>query len=273
MINKELLQKYESLKEYIKSMGTVAVAFSSGVDSTFLLYAAKEALGDKVIAITASPQSFPKREYDESKEYCRSLGVKQYIAEIDELEIEGYSKNPPNRCYICKKRLFEEMISVANDQGISEIIEGSNLDDDGDYRPGLMAIKELDIKSPLRHVGFTKAEIRELSKHFDLPTWDKPSFACLASRFPYGEEITKEKYIMVDRAEQFLFDLGFKQFRVRIHDKMARIELLPEDFDRFMEEKTRTSVYEEFKNIGFTYTSLDILGYRTGSMNETLKSE
>ena len=270
--NRMLLDKYEDLKEYIRSLESVAVAFSSGVDSTFLLYAAKEALGDKAIALTASSSSFPGRELTEAKEFCEKNGIRQIIVKSEELKIEGFSKNPEDRCYLCKRELFSKFKRTAKEEGINEVLEGSNLDDNGDYRPGLRAISELDIKSPLREVGFTKEEIRILSKHFGLPTWNKQSFACLSTRFPYGEEITEEKLNMVDRAEQFLLNLGFHQLRVRIHDTVARIELDPSEFDRFMEEKTRLSVHEELKKIGFSYIALDILGYRTGSMNETINN-
>lgn len=269
-MNQELYDKYEQIKEYIASYGSVAVAFSSGVDSTFLLYAAREALGEKAVAITASSNSFPKRELEEAKEYCKKNGIIQYVVETDELEIEDFAKNPPNRCYICKYALFEKMLATAKANEIAEVLEGTNLDDNGDYRPGLQAVAELGIKSPLREIGFTKREIRALSKEFNLPTWEKPSFACLASRFPYGDIITKEKLDRVDKSEQLLLDLGFKQFRVRIHGDVARIELEPSEFDKFMSKEIRSMVYNKFKEYGFNYVALDILGYRTGSMNETL---
>lgn len=267
----ELLEKYEKLKDYFTNLGSVAIAFSSGVDSTFLLYAAHEALGDKVIAVTASSCSFPKRELTEAKDYCKALGVRHFIVESEELEIEGFAQNPPNRCYLCKRELFEKIFSLAKEQGIEYVAEGSNLDDNGDYRPGLQAVAELGAKSPLREVGFTKQEIRELSKHFGLPTADKQSFACLSSRFPYGETINKKKLEMVDKGEQLLLDLGFNQFRVRIHgDNVARIELQPEDFSRMLDENLRIRIYDTFKSYGFAYVALDLRGYRTGSMNETL---
>ncbi len=271
--NKLLLEKYGQLKDYIQSFGSVAVAFSSGVDSTFLLYAAKEALGDRVIAVTASSHSFPERELHETEDFCSEHGIAHFVAVTEELKIEGFSQNPPNRCYLCKREIFKKIRDIANENGINEILEGSNLDDNGDYRPGLQAIAELGIKSPLREIGFSKEQIRILSRYLGLPTWDKPSFACLASRFPYGEEITEKKLQMVDRAEQFLFDLGFRQLRVRIHGNIARIELSPSDFDHFMEEKVRTDVHDQLRKIGFDYVTLDILGYRTGSMNETLSDE
>ena len=270
MIDKALLDKYDRLKDYLASFGSVAVAFSSGVDSTFLLYAAKEALGDHAIAVTASSCSFPERELKEAKKYCQKMGIRHFVIKSEELEIEGFSHNPKNRCYLCKHELFEKIGALAKEQGINEIAEGSNLDDNGDYRPGLQAVAELGVKSPLRHIGFTKQEIRELSQYLNIPTWNKQSFACLSSRFPYGDLINEKKLKMVDRAEQLLLDMGFHQLRVRIHGDVARIELLPDEFPKFMEEKTRLSVYKKFKEYGFSYVTLDVLGYRMGSMNETL---
>lgn len=270
MMDKALLDKYDRLKDYLASFGSVAVAFSSGVDSTFLLYAAKEALGDHAIAVTASSCSFPERELKEAKEYCQKMGIRHFVIKSEELEIEGFSHNPKNRCYLCKHELFEKIGALAKEQGINEIAEGSNLDDNGDYRPGLQAVAELGVKSPLRHIGFIKQEIRELSQYLNIPTWNKQSFACLSSRFPYGDLINEKKLKMVDRAEQLLLDMGFHQLRVRIHGDVARIELLPEEFPKFMEEKTRLSVYKKFKEYGFSYVTLDVLGYRMGSMNETL---
>ena len=266
----ELLMKYDKLKEYIASFKSAAVAFSSGVDSTFLLYAAKDALGQNVIAVTASSCSFPKRELNEAKTYCEQMGIRHFIVESEELDIEGFSHNPKNRCYLCKHELFEKILALAEKENINEVLDGSNLDDNGDYRPGLVAVSELNIKSPLRKIGFTKDEIRQLSKHLNIPTWNKQSFACLASRFPYGDLISREKLIMVDKAEQLLLDLGFHQVRVRIHNDLARIELEPKEFEKFMVEDIRKAVYCEFKKYGFSYIALDILGYRMGSMNEQL---
>ena len=270
-VTAEQLKKYDDLKKMLKDFGSVAVAFSSGVDSTFLLYAAKEALGDKAIAVSAKSCSFPERELNEAKAFCEAHKIRHIIFESEELDIEGFSQNPVNRCYICKHELFEKIIKIAEKDGINAILEGSNLDDNGDYRPGLQAVAELGIKSPLRSIGFTKEDIRALSKYLGLPTWDKQSFACLSSRFVYGETISKEKLSMVDKAEQLLLDLGFRQVRVRIHGTMARIEVLPDEFSKLISEDIRSKITASFKEFGFTYVTMDLTGYRTGSMNEVIK--
>lgn len=261
-------EKLVELQEYIRSLGSVAVAFSSGVDSTFLLKVAHDVLGNQAMAVTAMSCSFPQRELKEAKAFCEKEGIRHIVCESEELEIEGFKHNPKNRCYLCKHELFEKIQGIAEENHIAAIAEGSNMDDNGDYRPGLQAVAELGIKSPLRKVELTKAEIRELSKKLGLSTWDKQSFACLSSRFVYGETISEEKLGMVDKAEQLLLDLGFHQVRVRIHGNMARIEVLPEEFEKILAHADE--IVQAFVTYGFTYVTMDLKGYRTGSMNETL---
>ena len=261
-------EKYIALQEYLRSLGSVAVAFSGGVDSTFLLRVAHDVLGDKAIAVTASSCSFPERELHEAEAFCKENRITHIVCKSEELDIEGFRQNPKNRCYLCKHELFEKIWVIAKERGLAAVAEGSNLDDNGDYRPGLIAVKELGVKCPLREAQMNKAEIRQLSKELGLPTWNKQSFACLSSRFVYGETINEEKLGMVDKAEQLLLDLGFHQVRVRIHGMIARIEILPEEFAALL--KVRKQVYNTCKALGFTYVTLDLGGYRTGSMNETL---
>ena len=265
--------KLDVLKNNIKSMGSVAVSFSGGVDSTFLLKVAHDVLGDRVMAITARSSAYPEREFREAADFAHQLGVRHMVIVSEELEIEGFTDNPLNRCYLCKRELFSKICEIAKDQGVKNVADGSNIDDLSDFRPGIKALDELGIVSPLREAGLTKEDIRVLSREMQLPAWDKPAFACLSSRFPYGQKITKEKLTMVDKAEQYLLDLGFMQVRVRHHGDIARIEVAASERVKFFDDGLMDRIHSSFRQIGFNYVTLDMKGYRTGSMNETIIKE
>ena len=258
----KLVDKMERLKKYLRELKSVAVAYSGGVDSTFLLKVAHDILGEKVLALTAASVFVPKSELDAAKKFCTDENIKQIIFEADVLNIEGVKENPADRCYLCKRALFENFLRIAEDK---ILVEGSNVDDAGDYRPGMKALAELKIKSPLREVGLYKSEIRALSKELNLATADKPSMACLASRIPYGETLTAQKLSRVEVAEGFLISKGFNRLRVRVHGNIARIEVLPEDFSKILE--LRKEISGRFNDLGFDYVTLDLQGYRVGSMN------
>ena len=254
--------KLERLENYLRGLGSVAIAFSGGVDSTFLLKVSHDTLVDKVLALTAASVFVPRSELDAAKKFCADNGIRQIIFEANVLNVEGIKENPADRCYLCKRALFENFLRLAEDK---ILVEGSNTDDASDYRPGMRALAELNVKSPLREVGLSKSEIRELSRALNLPTADKPSMACLASRIPYGEPLTAKKLSQVEAAEEFLRVAGFNQLRVRVHGNIARIEVLPDEFSKLL--KLRVEISARLKGLGFDYVTLDLQGYRTGSLN------
>ena len=263
-------RKLQALQGIIREMGSLVVAYSGGVDSTFLLRVARDVLGDSVVAVTATSLTYPSREYDEARAMAEELGVRHVTVVSEELDIPEFSTNPPERCYHCKRELFAKLKEIALREGMGFVADGSNLDDTGDYRPGMRAAEEAGIRSPLREVGLTKEHVRQLSKSLGLPTWDKPSFACLASRFPYGDRITPEGLQMVGEAEDYLRGLGFRQVRVRHRGDLACVEVPAIDIGRFCDDGLRRRVAERLKEIGFIYVALDLQGYRSGSMNEAL---
>lgn len=261
-------KKLKHLKEILGGLHTVAIAFSGGVDSAFLLKAAAHALGDGAVAITARSAIHPQRETEYAIRFALKTGVRHLLLDSDELAIPEFVRNPKNRCYICKRSLFWKIRDKAGELGIRTVAEGSNVDDLSDFRPGMRAIKELGVISPLLEAGFNKSEIRFLSKEMELETWDKQPLACLATRFPYGEKISIEKLKMVDACERVLLNLGFKQVRVRHHGNLARIEVGRDERVRFFKDGIADLADEACRRAGFTYCTIDAIGYRTGSMNQ-----
>lgn len=262
------MKKYKKLIDLLKQYKSAVIAFSGGVDSTFLSYSVREALGDNILLVTATSSTYPSSELEEAKDLAKKMGLEHLVIHSEELEIPGFSENPPDRCYHCKKELFSQIKNIAREKNYDVVLDGNNADDLDDYRPGRKALKELDIISPLCEVGFTKHEIRKLSEKFGLPTANKPAYACLASRFPYGEKITANKLNRVGKAEQKIRELGFTLFRVRSHEDVARVEFIPQEMDKAWSVKDRISGI--CKDAGYAYVAIDIQGYRMGAMNEVL---
>ena len=270
-ISTDIRNKENALVERIKAAGKLAVAFSGGVDSTYLLYKAHQVLGDECLAVTVRSQVLTEEDFNRTVEFCKEIGAKQEIIDFDVFSVDKFAENPPDRCYYCKSYDFEGIKKAALKYGITAVADGSNVDDQGDYRPGMRAMKELGIISILREAGLTKKDIRELSKEAGLKTWDMPAAACLASRFVYGERITAEGLKRVELSEKFIKDLGFSGIRVRVHGDLARIEASPDDIALMSYSRTRKEITDELKRLGFRYVTLDMQGYRMGSMNEALE--
>jgi uncharacterized protein len=262
--------KLSELRRILTDLKSVLVAYSGGVDSTFLLKIAADVLGEKVLAVTEFSPVEPPDDSQQAQSFTTSLGVEHLMINTQPLDDPRFVENPPDRCYWCKSRLFDRLTELAHERGLACVVDGSIIDDLDDYRPGTKAVAEHNVRSPLKEAGLTKDEIRRLSKEMNLPTWDKPASPCLASRFPYGMRITAEGLTRVSRAEQFLSSLGIRELRVRDHGAVARIEVLPDDKRIFFDESQARKITDYFKTLGYTYVCLDLLGYRTGSMNETL---
>jgi uncharacterized protein len=269
-IPEEAKQKLDELKTVLHDMGSALIAFSGGVDSTFLVKVAQEVLEDHIFAVIASSESYPKKETQGAIALAKELNIPHMVIQTRELDNPNFSNNPPDRCYHCKSELFSRLKEIAAEKGLAFVLDGSNFDDLGDYRPGLQACEELGIRSPLKEVGLGKEEIRILSRQMNLPTWNKPSLACLASRFPYNSEINKSNLEQVAKAEEYLWSMGFSQVRVRHHGEVARVEVDPEGVQRLLEPTFRAKIVENLKKLGYSYVTLDLAGYRTGSMNEPL---
>jgi uncharacterized protein len=266
-----LVSKLHALKEILAPLGSALVAYSGGVDSTFLLKVCSDVLNDKVIAVTAHSDVSPPRELEEAKAYARSLGVKHVVVTTDELGDSAFVANPSNRCYHCKSKLFKNLSEIAGSHGIKRVLDGSNADDMSDYRPGTLAAKEFGVLSPLKEAALTKDDIRVLSREMNLPTWDKPASPCLASRIPYGHVITVNKLTRIANAEEFLRSYGIRELRVRDHGDIARIEVPKDRLCLFLDQAIVGDIISKFKSLGYKYVTLDLQGFRTGSMNEVLK--
>jgi pyridinium-3,5-biscarboxylic acid mononucleotide sulfurtransferase len=262
--------KYHQLLSYLKGMGKVAVAFSGGVDSSFLLAAVKIALGDHAVGITIASPALPVYELEDAKHIAQLIGIRHVIIQSDEIE-DSVINNPVNRCYFCKKEEYGIIKEEAAKLGISHVIDGSNADDMKDYRPGMKARDEIQVSSPLQKIGMTKDEIRQFSKTLELPTWDKPAYACLFSRIPYGQKINMDDLAKIEKAEKFFIDHGFRTVRVRCHNDLARIEVASSDIEKLLQEPFKSDIITTLKSAGFTYITIDLQGYRLGSLNETVQ--
>lgn len=264
--------RMQQLHSILREMKGVVLGYSGGVDSTFLAAVATELLGGRCVCVLASSETYPPSEVREAAEIAKSLGLNLLQINTDELQNEDFARNTPDRCFYCKTELFTKLANIAREKGIGFVADGANVDDLDDYRPGSRAAANLGVRSPLREAGFTKADIREASRKMGLPTWDKPSFACLSSRIPYGTRIAPDVLERLDAAERFLKQLGFRQVRVRHHDTVARIEVEAADIPRLASPEIREAIADEFNKLGYTYTTLDLTGYRTGSMNAVLSN-
>ena len=274
MISEQLTSKYDLLRSILGSMESVAIGFSGGIDSTLLIRVATEVLGDKALAVIGRSETYPTREFEEAIGLAKKFGSRYRIVNTEETDDLKFRENPPDRCYFCKTELFGKLGDIAAQEGIEWIADGTIVDDLGDFRPGMRAKSEHEVRSPLLEAEFTKDDVRTLARELGIPTWDKPSFACLSSRFPYGFGITKENLMKVDAAESFLRDQGLRFFRVRDHDdNTARLEIGSQEFHRFFDDAFRASVVNHLKSLGYLYVTLDLQGYRTGSMNEVLTEE
>jgi len=274
MLTKEIEGKYLQLQSILRQMGSVAIGYSGGVDSTLLLKVAADVLGKNAVAMIGRSETYPTREFEEAVALAEGMGARFVVVRTEETDELKFQENPPDRCYFCKTELFGKLDAIAAKEGIAWIADGTITDDVGDFRPGMRAKSEKNVRSPLLEAGLSKVEVREISRHLGLATWDKPAFACLSSRFPYGMGITKENLTKIDSAETALRDLGFRFFRVRFHDeRTARIEVGKQEIVRLMEDDLRERIVTHMKQLGFTYVTLDLQGYRTGSMNEVLSND
>ena len=274
MLSGNVEEKFQKLSATLQEMGSVCIGYSGGVDSSLLLKVAVDVLGERTLAVIGRSATYPSREFEEAVVLADSIAARYLVVDTEETDILKFRENPADRCYFCKTELFGKLDVVAREHNIAWIADGTITDDLGDFRPGMKAKAEQNVRSPLLETGFSKSEVRELSRHLGLPTWDKPSFACLSSRFPYGMQITRENLAKVDEAETLLRDAGFRFFRVRFHDeRTARIEVGPQEISKLLEDEVRDKIVRHMKKLGFVYVTLDLQGYRTGSMNEVLSVE